>query len=40
MENDPLNSCEVEFSLPAPSDLGRPRRAQKEVKFYYTKGMD
>lgn len=40
MENDPLNSCEVEFSVPPSSDVGRPRRTQKEVKFYYTKGMD
>lgn len=38
MENDPLNTCEVEFTLPTAFEIGRPRR--KEVRFYHSKGSD
>ena len=41
MENDPLNSCEVEFTMPtAASDYGRGRKTQREVRFYYITGSD
>lgn len=42
MENDPANTCEVEFILPSLEQppYHRTKIIQKEVKFLYTKGSE
>ena len=46
MENDPFNTCEVEFTLPCPDYIPHhhqqklSKSSYKEVKFVYSKGSE